>query len=211
MDTFRVLSPNEVAYLDLTGSGNETAAHLLEKRPGDPDALLLRAKPLILRLYGRGEVLHPGSARFEELAPASPPSPEPGRSSSSRSTRCRPLAASRCRRWSWWPSGRRWSSRPSKRRRGDGRIPPAQEPGQHRRSADRPAGLKILKLRPEFAILPDVERWPVVEDAPEGRPTGDPGGSHDSHFEESYRRFGRPALVAASYFKPGPIRVAVDL
>src|SRR5687767_13446324 len=28
MDTFRVLSDNEVAYLDLTGSGNETAAHL---------------------------------------------------------------------------------------------------------------------------------------------------------------------------------------
>lgn len=30
LDTFRILSPNRVAYLDLTGSGNETAAHLQE-------------------------------------------------------------------------------------------------------------------------------------------------------------------------------------
>ncbi len=30
LDCFRVLSPNHVAYLDLTGSGNETSAHLLE-------------------------------------------------------------------------------------------------------------------------------------------------------------------------------------
>lgn len=30
LDCFRVLSPNQVAYLDLTGSGNETAAHLAE-------------------------------------------------------------------------------------------------------------------------------------------------------------------------------------
>ena len=30
LDCFRVLSPGRVAYLDLTGSGNETAAHLVE-------------------------------------------------------------------------------------------------------------------------------------------------------------------------------------
>ncbi len=29
-DSFRILSPNRVAYLDMTGSGNETSAHLLE-------------------------------------------------------------------------------------------------------------------------------------------------------------------------------------
>jgi Pyridoxamine 5'-phosphate oxidase len=30
LDSFRILSPNRVAYLDLTGSGNETSAHIHE-------------------------------------------------------------------------------------------------------------------------------------------------------------------------------------
>src|SRR5581483_8196961 len=32
LDSFRILSPNRVAYLDLTGSGNETSAHLYENK-----------------------------------------------------------------------------------------------------------------------------------------------------------------------------------
>jgi hypothetical protein len=61
IDTFRVLSDREVAYLDLTGSGNETASHLRENGritimfcSFEPDG-----KPLILRLYGRGESVRP--------------------------------------------------------------------------------------------------------------------------------------------------------
>lgn len=72
MDTFRVLSPNAVAYLDLTGSGNETAAHLLENGRVTIMFCSFGAKPLILRLYGQGEVLHPGSESFDELAPLFP-------------------------------------------------------------------------------------------------------------------------------------------
>lgn len=72
MDTFRVLSENEVAYLDLTGSGNETAAHLLENGRVTVMFCSFGTKPLILRLYGKGEVAHPGSARYEELAPLFP-------------------------------------------------------------------------------------------------------------------------------------------
>lgn len=68
MDTFRVLSPNRVAYLDLTGSGNETAAHLLENGRVTLMFCSFGAKPLILRLYGRGVSHPPGSAAFEELA-----------------------------------------------------------------------------------------------------------------------------------------------
>ena len=59
LDTFRVLDTCTVAYLDLTGSGNETAAHL---RAGGRVTVMFCAfegKPLILRLYGRGKVVHP--------------------------------------------------------------------------------------------------------------------------------------------------------
>lgn len=72
MDTFRVLSKREVAYLDLTGSGNETAAHLLENGRITIMFCSFGAKPMILRLYGKGEVLHPGSDRFELLSPLFP-------------------------------------------------------------------------------------------------------------------------------------------
>lgn len=72
MDTFRVLSPSEVAYLDLTGSGNETAAHLLENGRVTVMFCSFGAKPLILRLYGRGEVVHPADDRYALLAPLFP-------------------------------------------------------------------------------------------------------------------------------------------
>lgn len=66
-DGLRVLGSNAVAYLDRTGSGNETAAHI---RAGGPVTIMLCAfdgPPLILRLYGRGIVHHPGSVAFEAL------------------------------------------------------------------------------------------------------------------------------------------------
>ena len=57
MDTFRVISPQQVAYLDVTGSGNETAAHL--KHDGRLTFMFcsFELDPLILRLYGRGFVV----------------------------------------------------------------------------------------------------------------------------------------------------------
>lgn len=57
MDTFRVIDPGTVAYLDLTGSGNETAAHL--KHDGRLTIMFcsFSGAPLILRLYGHGEVV----------------------------------------------------------------------------------------------------------------------------------------------------------
>lgn len=65
MDSFRVLSPKRVAYLDLTGSGNETAAHL--KHDGRITVMFnsFSRNALILRLYGRGHIARPGSAEFE--------------------------------------------------------------------------------------------------------------------------------------------------
>jgi hypothetical protein len=68
MDTFRVLSPTRVAYLDLTGSGNETAAHLAQNGRVTFMFCAFDGKPMILRLYGRGRVATPGSAAWAELS-----------------------------------------------------------------------------------------------------------------------------------------------
>jgi len=66
-DTFRILSPHQVAYLDLTGSGNETSAHLAENGRITFMFCAFRGTPQILRLYGRGETVLPGADRWEEL------------------------------------------------------------------------------------------------------------------------------------------------
>lgn len=68
LDTFRVLSPKRCAYLDITGSGNETAAHA---RADGRVTLMFCSfvrNPLILRLYGRATVGGPGGALWEELS-----------------------------------------------------------------------------------------------------------------------------------------------
>jgi hypothetical protein len=67
MDSLRVLSDSRVAYLDLTGSGNETAAHL--KHDGRMTMMFcsFEADPLILRLYGRGRAVHRQDPEWGEL------------------------------------------------------------------------------------------------------------------------------------------------
>ncbi|MCK9530243.1 MAG: pyridoxamine 5'-phosphate oxidase family protein [Gammaproteobacteria bacterium] len=67
LDTFRVLGPHHVAWLDLTGSGNETAAHLAENGRITLMFCAFAGRPRILRLFGRGEVALPGSAEFATL------------------------------------------------------------------------------------------------------------------------------------------------
>lgn len=57
MDTLRVVTPNQVAYLDLTGSGNETAAHIHHDGRLTMMFCSFDERPLILRLYGRGSVI----------------------------------------------------------------------------------------------------------------------------------------------------------
>ncbi|MBX3062564.1 MAG: pyridoxamine 5'-phosphate oxidase family protein [Anaerolineae bacterium] len=68
-DCFRVLSPNRVAYLDLTGSGNETSAHLAENQRITFMFCAFKGAPNILRLYGKGTTVLPGSAEWDELFP----------------------------------------------------------------------------------------------------------------------------------------------
>jgi hypothetical protein len=67
MNTLRVLDEQTVAYLDATGSGNETAAHL--KADGRLTIMLCSfdAAPRILRLYGQGRLVFPRDAAWAEL------------------------------------------------------------------------------------------------------------------------------------------------
>src|SRR2546423_14334847 len=59
-DTLRVLGPQRVAYLDLTGSGVETIAHLRENGRITLMACAFTGPPRILRLYGKGRAVEPG-------------------------------------------------------------------------------------------------------------------------------------------------------
>ena len=67
MDTFRCLNHQQVAYLDLTGSGNETAAHLHQNGRITVMFCSFDQNPLILRLYGQGEVVRPGTSKWQEI------------------------------------------------------------------------------------------------------------------------------------------------
>jgi hypothetical protein len=63
----RILSPNRAVYLDVTGSGNETAAHLIADGRLTLMFCAFEGAPLILRLYGRGRALARGSAEYSAL------------------------------------------------------------------------------------------------------------------------------------------------
>jgi len=68
MDSFRVLSPNRVAYLDVQGSGNETNAHLIADGRITIMFCAFDNPALILRLYGRGRPVLPQDTDWAEHA-----------------------------------------------------------------------------------------------------------------------------------------------
>jgi Pyridoxamine 5'-phosphate oxidase len=68
LDTFRILGPATVAYLDLTGSGIETVSHLNENGRIVLMFCNFQGPPKILRLYGRGRVIQTDDAEFSSLA-----------------------------------------------------------------------------------------------------------------------------------------------
>ncbi|NCF18257.1 MAG: pyridoxamine 5'-phosphate oxidase family protein [Haliea sp.] len=67
MDSFRVVAPDRVAWLNLTGSGNETAAHVLENGRMTILFCSFERQPLIMRLYGVARASHPRDQRWREL------------------------------------------------------------------------------------------------------------------------------------------------
>jgi hypothetical protein len=74
-DTFRVLAADRVAYLDLTGSGVETIAHLRDNGRVTLMACAFSGNPRISRIYGRGHVHLVDTPEFDALAPEFPELP----------------------------------------------------------------------------------------------------------------------------------------
>jgi len=75
LDTFVVVDPHRVAYLDLTGSGVETVAHLRENGRIVVMFCAFEGAPRIIRLHGRGRVVVPGEPDFDDLAGRFPSRP----------------------------------------------------------------------------------------------------------------------------------------
>ena len=69
---FRILSDRQVGYLDLTGSGNETSAHVEQNGRITFMFCAFDGPPNILRLYGRGRTVLPGTPEWDALAPQFP-------------------------------------------------------------------------------------------------------------------------------------------
>ncbi len=67
LETFAVLTERRVAYLDLTGSGIETVAHLRENGRIVLMFCAFEGRPRIVRLHGRGEVVLPSDPGFGDL------------------------------------------------------------------------------------------------------------------------------------------------
>ena len=66
MDTLRIINENRVLWLNLTGSGNETGAHLLKNNRITIMFCAFEGNPLILRLYGSAKIYHEGDKEWEE-------------------------------------------------------------------------------------------------------------------------------------------------
>jgi hypothetical protein len=75
MDTFRVISPQRVIYLDITGSGNETAAHLLDNGRITVMFCSFDKTARIARLYGHGRTIHQYDPGWHEYLAMFPPEP----------------------------------------------------------------------------------------------------------------------------------------
>jgi hypothetical protein len=69
LDTLRVFGPKTVAWLNVTGSGNETAAHVLENGRMTLMFCAFAGRPMILRLYGQARVIHPRDEEWSEWRP----------------------------------------------------------------------------------------------------------------------------------------------
>ena len=65
--SLRIMNPLQVLLLDLTGSGNETAAHLTENSRLTIMFCAFTGKPKIVRLYGKAEAILPGHTEWGKL------------------------------------------------------------------------------------------------------------------------------------------------
>ncbi len=75
MNSLRVLNPNRVVWLNVTGSGNETAAHVQENRRMTIMFTAFEDNPMILRLYGTARAIHNDEDEWQQLFPLFQPLP----------------------------------------------------------------------------------------------------------------------------------------
>lgn len=73
MDSLRILGPERVVWLNLTGSGNESAAHVRENGRMTLMFCSFDKQPMILRLYGQARVVHPRDGEWAQLQAQFPP------------------------------------------------------------------------------------------------------------------------------------------
>lgn len=66
MDSLRVINSNKIVWLNLTGSGNETAAHLLRDKRMTIMFCSFETNPMILRLYGSAQIYHSRDEQFHQ-------------------------------------------------------------------------------------------------------------------------------------------------
>ena len=67
-DSLRVINSKEIAWLNLTGSGNESASHVLLNPRMTLMFCAFEGKPLILRVYGKAKVLHQTDNKWDEYS-----------------------------------------------------------------------------------------------------------------------------------------------
>jgi hypothetical protein len=73
MDALRVLAPNRIVWLNLTGSGNETAGHIAQVNRMTLMWCSFTRQPLILRCYGSARVIHRDGTGWDDVYALFPP------------------------------------------------------------------------------------------------------------------------------------------
>jgi len=73
MDSFKVLNNKQIAWLNVTGSGNETSAHVQQSPRMTIMFCAFEGTPLILRLYGTAKVVHNSDPEWDHLLSLFPP------------------------------------------------------------------------------------------------------------------------------------------
>ncbi|KXF81917.1 pyridoxamine 5'-phosphate oxidase family protein [Enterovibrio coralii] len=73
-DSLRVINSKQIAWLNLTGSGNESASHVIQNPRMTVMFCAFEGSPLILRAYGQATVLHAKDERWDTFAPLFPKS-----------------------------------------------------------------------------------------------------------------------------------------
>ncbi len=162
LDTFRILGPNSVAYLDLTGSGIETVAHLRQNGRVTIMFCAFEGRPLIVRLYGRGRVVEPcrpGVGRSDRPLPRVSGGPLGGRGGRGAGGRL-----VRIRRAALRVPGRAVAVDRLRREEGaggHGGVQGPEEQGEHRRDRRAPFGRGRRAMRAtEPTPAPAVGTWP---------------------------------------------------